>query len=74
MREREETLNILEKYCGARLTTHAFRIGGLQYELYDGFEEDIRRFCDSFPARLDEYDNCSPTTACGSAGSPAWAC
>jgi len=56
MREREETLNILEKYCGARLTTHAFRIGGLQYELYDGFEEDIRRFCDSFPARLDEYE------------------
>ena len=36
-RERELALNIFEKYCGARLTTHAFRIGGLQYETYDGF-------------------------------------
>src|SRR5580693_4688120 len=35
-REREEILKIFEKYCGARLTTHAFRIGGLQYETYDG--------------------------------------
>ncbi len=26
MREREDVLNIFEKYCGARLTTHAFRI------------------------------------------------
>src|SRR2546426_1119727 len=33
-REREEVLRIFEKYCGARLTTHAFRIGGLQYDLY----------------------------------------
>ena len=39
-REREENLKIFEKYCGARLTTHAFRIGGLQYETYDGFEEE----------------------------------
>ena len=32
LREREEVLKIFENYCGARLTTHAFRIGGLQYE------------------------------------------
>ncbi len=42
MREREEILNIFEKYCGARLTTHAFRIGGLQYETYDGLEQDVK--------------------------------
>jgi NADH-quinone oxidoreductase subunit D len=42
LREREEVLKIFEKYCGARLTTHAFRIGGLQYETYDGFEEDVK--------------------------------
>ena len=29
-REREEILKIFENYCGARLTTHAFRIGGLK--------------------------------------------
>ena len=41
----EEALKIFEKYCGARLTTHAFRIGGLLYETYDGFEKDIHDFC-----------------------------
>jgi len=56
MREREDILNIYEKYCGARLTTHAFRIGGLQYELYDGFEEEVKRFCDIFGPRADEYE------------------
>src|SRR5271157_2174378 len=55
-REREEALNIFEKYCGARLTTHAFRIGGLQYETYDGFEQDVKAFCDMFPAKVDEYE------------------
>jgi NADH-quinone oxidoreductase subunit D len=55
-REREEALNIFEKYCGARLTTHAFRIGGLQYDTYDGFEQDVKAFCDMFPAKVDEYE------------------
>jgi len=55
-REREEALNIFEKYCGARLTTHAFRIGGLQYETYDGFERDAIAFCDMFPPKVDEYE------------------
>jgi NADH-quinone oxidoreductase subunit D len=54
-REREEILKIFEKYCGARLTTHAFRIGGLQYETYDGFEEEVKRFCDDFEHRIEEY-------------------
>ncbi|MCX6624963.1 MAG: NADH-quinone oxidoreductase subunit D [Acidobacteria bacterium] len=56
MREREEILKIFENYCGARLTTHAFRIGGLQYELYDGFEQEVEAFCDMFPAKVDEYE------------------
>ncbi|MEK7754864.1 MAG: NADH-quinone oxidoreductase subunit D, partial [Acidobacteriota bacterium] len=56
MREREDILNIYEKYCGARLTTHAFRIGGLQYDLYDGFEEEVKKFCDIIGPRVDEYE------------------
>ncbi len=55
-REREEILKIFENYCGARLTTHAFRIGGLQYELYDGFEEQVRTFCAAFDRHVDEYE------------------
>jgi NADH-quinone oxidoreductase subunit D len=56
LREREEALKIFEKYCGARLTTHAFRIGGLLYETYDGFEKDITDFCDMFGPKVDEYE------------------
>ena len=55
-REREEALKIFEQYCGARLTTHAFRIGGLQYETYDGFERDVKAFCRMFPPKVDEYE------------------
>ena len=56
MREREEALKIFEKYCGARLTTHAFRIGGLLYETYDGFEKECLEFCDMFLPKVDEYE------------------
>ena len=55
-REREEILKIFEKYCGARLTTHAFRIGGLLYEAYDTLEKDVERFCKDFVKRVDEYE------------------
>lgn len=55
-REREEILKIFENYCGARLTTHAFRIGGLQYDLYDGFEREVVKFCDYFLPKCDEYE------------------
>jgi NADH-quinone oxidoreductase subunit D len=55
-REREEILKIFEKYCGARLTTHAFRIGGLQYEAYDTLEHDVERFCKDFATKVDEYE------------------
>ncbi|HYZ83163.1 MAG TPA: NADH-quinone oxidoreductase subunit D [Bryobacteraceae bacterium] len=54
--EREAVLKIFENYCGARLTTHAFRIGGLQYELYDGFEQQVNAFCDMLEPQLDYYD------------------
>jgi NADH-quinone oxidoreductase subunit D len=55
-REREEILKIFENYCGARLTTHAFRIGGTQYEIYEGFEDQVRKFVREFPAHVDEYE------------------
>src|SRR5207237_7966553 len=56
-REREEILKIFEKYCGARLTTHAFRIGGLQYEAHDTLEKDVERFCKAFEPRIKDYED-----------------
>jgi NADH-quinone oxidoreductase subunit D len=55
-RDREEILKIFEKYCGARLTTHAFRIGGCLYETYDGFERDVLKFCDFVAPKIGEYE------------------
>jgi NADH-quinone oxidoreductase subunit D len=55
-REREDIMMIFEKYCGARLTTHAFRIGGLQYETYEGMEKECLAFCDAILPRVDEYE------------------
>ncbi len=55
-RDREEILKIFERYCGARLTTHAFRIGGTQYEAYDGFQEDVKKFCTFVEPKIDEIE------------------
>src|SRR5258708_37791872 len=40
LRAREEILKIFEKYCGARLTTHAFRTGDPQYDRDNHLEKD----------------------------------
>lgn len=56
MREREEILKIFENFCGARLTTHAFRIGGTLYDTYEGFEEQVQAFCDYFLPKVEEYE------------------
>jgi NADH-quinone oxidoreductase subunit D len=55
-REREEILKIFENFFGARLTCHAFRIGGMAYDVYDGFEEQARTFCNTLPGHIDEYE------------------
>ena len=55
-REREEVLKLFEAIFGARLTTHAFRLGGLWLDTPPGFEAACRKFIDEFPARVDEYE------------------
>lgn len=55
-REREEILKIFEDFIGARLTAHAFRIGGLWWDVYPEFDKRVRDFLKIFPARIDEYE------------------
>src|ERR1041384_7613421 len=55
-REREEILKIFERQFGARLTCHAWRIGGMPNDAYEGFSEDVQRFVNNFPKRIDEYE------------------
>src|SRR5258708_22520598 len=61
-RDREEILKIFEKYCGARLTTHAFRVGGCQYETYAGFEKEVKNFLTYVAPKIDEYEERLTTT------------
>lgn len=55
-REREEILKIFEDFIGARLTAHAFRIGGLWWDAYPEFEKRVRDFLKILPKRIDEYE------------------
>ncbi len=55
-REREEILKIFEDFIGARLTAHAFRIGGLWWDAYPEFVERVRAFIKMIPSRIDEYE------------------
>ncbi len=56
LREREEILKIFERQFGARLTCHAWRVGGMPNDAYDDFDADVRQFVSNFPKRLDEYE------------------
>ncbi|MEW6211663.1 MAG: NADH-quinone oxidoreductase subunit D [Acidobacteriota bacterium] len=55
-REREEILKIFEDFIGARLTAHAFRIGGLWWDVYPEFETRVRDFLKILPDRITEYE------------------
>jgi NADH-quinone oxidoreductase subunit D len=54
-RDREAILNVFEKYCGARLTTHSFRIGGCRYDAYPGFAQEVLHICEDLGPKIDEY-------------------
>jgi len=54
-RDRELILNVFEKYCGARLTNHAFRIGGCRWDAYEGFSQEVLKICGDLTPQIDEY-------------------
>jgi len=56
-RERELILSIFEKYCGARLTYSALRIGGAMRDFDMELIGDIYRFCDHFEEKWPEYND-----------------
>ncbi|MBU0899597.1 NADH-quinone oxidoreductase subunit D, partial [bacterium] len=56
-REREMILDIYEMYCGSRLTTTAFRIGGVPRDLDEDLQKKIEEFIDIFPSKIKEYES-----------------
>jgi NADH dehydrogenase I D subunit len=54
--QREEAYTLIEKLCGARLTTSYTRIGGLMYDSPPGWEDELRAWVKRTRATVDEMD------------------
>ncbi len=56
-REREYLMDLIEDYCGARLTHAAIRIGGVPLDLPDNFMDDLKKFLDKLPQNMKDYED-----------------
>jgi len=56
-REREYLMDLVEDYCGARLTHAAIRIGGVPLDLPDNFLGDLKKFLDKLPENIKDYED-----------------
>jgi NADH-quinone oxidoreductase subunit D len=56
IREREYLNDLFEELCGARLTFHYMRIGGVGWDLPPGWSDKVLHFLDRFEPIIDEYD------------------
>src|SRR5690606_35294000 len=61
-RERESLFDIFQKLTGARMLYIYLRVGGVRNDLYDGFDEDIRRFLHLLQDRLIAYNKLATGT------------
>jgi len=55
-REREKMLDLLERLCGARITTAYPRIGGVRNDADPRWLDDLHKFTDEFPGRVEQYE------------------
>jgi NADH-quinone oxidoreductase subunit D len=56
LREREEINDYIEALCGARLTYNYHRIGGVAFDLPEGWRDKVLAFLDRFDRFLPEFD------------------
>jgi len=56
IREREYLNDLFEELCGARLTFHYMRIGGVGWDLPPGWSEKVLAFLGRFEAMIEEYN------------------
>ena len=56
-REREFAMDLMEDYCGARLTHAAVRIGGVPLDLPAGWIESLSNFLNKLPEQIKLYED-----------------
>ncbi len=55
-REREEILNIFERLSGGRMLYNYFDIGGVRFDTYDDFEDEVLHMVNIMEQKLPEYN------------------
>ena len=55
-REREYAMDLMEDYCGARLTHSAVRIGGVPLDLPEGWLDHLNWFLSKLPEQIKLYE------------------
>ncbi|MDE5591667.1 MAG: NADH dehydrogenase (quinone) subunit D [Helicobacter sp.] len=55
-REREFAIDLIEDYCGARLTHSSVRIGGVPLDLPEGWCDALKKFLDELPRQIELYE------------------
>jgi len=55
-REREKLIDLFERLCGARLTVSYPRIGGVKNDVDAKWLDDVFKFTDEFPMRIEQYE------------------
>lgn len=56
LRERETINDMMEALCGARLTYNYHRVGGVAFDLPEGWTDRLLKFLDHFEPFLGEFD------------------
>ncbi len=56
-REREFAMDLMEDYCGARLTHSAIRIGGVPLDLPKNWTDELLAFITKFPNDVKDYES-----------------
>ena len=55
-RDRDRVLDLFEMSSGQRMHTRYIQVGGVMEDIPVGFAERVRKFCQDYPKRLDQFE------------------
>ena len=59
-RDRDLALDLNEAYSGVRMMTSFTRVGGVAWDLPEGWLDQLQRFIDVMPGRIDDFESMLP--------------